>query len=312
MHAVGFTEFGGPGALRILDLPEPKAGPGEAVVRVRASAVNPTDVALRSGALRPLMAGLAPPFVCGVEFAGHVHELGEGVAGLRIGQPVIGLVNARRPGGGAHAELVVVPAASLAPAPASLDLAQAATIPMNALTASMCLDALALPAGSTVLVTGGAGVLGGYTIQLAKRRGLRVVADAFDDDVALLERLGADEIVPRGGAMAQSVRRRHPRGVDGLVDAAALGDAAASAVRDGGGAAIVRASRPVTDARLRRSVISVFDRAGDSATLQALSAAAQNGSITPRLGRRLPFAAAAEGHRLVEKGGMRGRVVLVF
>jgi len=162
MLASAFGEFGAPEVLQVMTRPMPAAGPGEVVVRVRAATVNPTDILMRSGRQAALMRDLPPPWVAGMEFAGHVHAVGSGdVAGLEPGQAVMGLVNPRRPAGGAHAQYVVVPAASVVPLAAAADLVGAATVPMNGLTAWMALQALALPAGATLLVTGAAGAVGG-------------------------------------------------------------------------------------------------------------------------------------------------------
>ena len=174
MLAVGFVEFGGPQVLRTIELPEPSPAAGEVVVRVAASTVNPSDLMMRSGQQASLMTSLAPPFIAGMEFSGHIYSVGEGVHELTVGQPVMGVVNPRRPAGGAHAQYVCVPAASVVVVDSSQDLIAISTIPMNGLTSLASLQALALRPGDTLLVTGGAGVLAGYAIQLAKAVGVRV------------------------------------------------------------------------------------------------------------------------------------------
>jgi NADPH:quinone reductase-like Zn-dependent oxidoreductase len=125
------------------------------------------------------------------------------------------------PHGGAYAEEIVVPAASVVRAPRGVDLAAASTLLMNALTARVALDALALTDGQTVAVTGAAGALGGYLIQLARADGLRVVADAAPADEGLVRSLGADMVVARGDGIAAAIRAVVPSGVDGLFDGAA-------------------------------------------------------------------------------------------
>ena len=312
MRAIAFMEFGGPQVLRVVELPEPTAGPDEVVVRVVASTVNPSDLMMRSGRQSALMAGLAPPYIDGMEFAGHVHRVGSGSSSLTVGQPVMGVVNPRRPGGGAHAEYISVPAASLAPLDKSVDLAEAATVPMNGLTATMVIDALELQPGQTILVTGAAGAVGGYVIQLAKHAGLSVIADAKESDVDLVRRLGADAVVPRGDAMDEAVRRHSPDGVDGLVDGALIGDRAAALVRDGGTAVSLRKSNPISDPRLRARYVSVIEQMTNTAALAWLGECVRSGTLTPRIAVRLPMSEAAQAHRLVEQGGLRGRVVLTF
>jgi NADPH:quinone reductase len=312
MRASAFSEFGGPEVVRVMDLPLPRARAGEVVVRVFAATVNPTDTLMRAGKQVAMMGGLEPPFVAGMEFAGCIHEVGEGVATLALGQPVMGLVNPRRPERGAQAEYVVLSAGAVAALPASIDLVEASTVPMNGLTALMVIEALALPRGASVLVTGAAGAVGGYVVPLAKQAGLTVVADAKSQDMDLLRRLGVDEMLPRGDGMEAALRGRWPQGVDGLVDAALLGNRAAALVRDGGVAVTLRKANPITDARLTVRHVSVTDRVNDGASLQLLARLLQDGVLTPRVAVRLPPEEGAQAHRLVEQGGLRGRVVLTF
>jgi len=312
MLAVAFMEFGGPEVLRVMEIESPVADAGEVVVRVVASTVNPTDTLMRSGLQATLMSDLFPPYVAGMEFAGYVHDIGEGTTPLKIGQPVMGIVNARRHGGGSHAQHISVPASSLAPLEHSIDLVEAATVPMNGLTAMMALEALALPPGKTVLVTGAAGTVGGYSIELAKHAGLTVIADASENDVDLIHRLGADEVVPRGDAMNDAVQRLSPDGVDGLIDGALLGQRANPLVRDGGTVVSLRRSHVAEDPRLVNRYVAVTEHVTDTAALVSLSKHLSEGILTPRIAFRLPMTEAAQAHRLVERGGLRGRAVLMF
>ena len=148
MRAVTFSRFGGPEVLEVSELPEPKPGPGEVRIRVAAATVNPTDISFRSGrqATAVREAGVLPPYVPGMELAGVVDAVGEGTD-WHPGDRVMAIVNPRRPGGGAQAELVVVPAASVARAPEGTSLEAAATLPMNGLTVRLALDRLALRPG---------------------------------------------------------------------------------------------------------------------------------------------------------------------
>lgn len=312
MHALGFHEFGGPDVVRLLELPTPVPGPGEALVRVEAATVNPTDVLMREGKQVSMMDGLAAPFVGGMEFAGHVCALGPGVLGLRLGQPVVGIVNPRRPQRGAHAEFVVAAAGALAPLPPDADLCLAATLPMNGLTALMVIEALSLPPGASVLVTGAVGAVGGYVIPLARREGLVVVADAKPGDAEYLRRIGAQDVVPRDEGMFVAVRERWPSGVDGLVDAALIGTPAGALVRAGGVAVTLRRNSAVVDGRLIVRHVSVTDRATDSAGLSKIVGLWIDGVLEPRVARRLTIQEGAQAHRLVTQGGLRGRVILTF
>jgi len=267
---------------------------------------------MRSGQQASLMTSLAPPFIAGMEFSGHIYSVGEGVHELTAGQPVMGVVNPRRPAGGAHAQFVCVPAASVVVVDSSQDLIAISTIPMNGLTSLASLKALALRPGDTLLVTGGAGVLAGYAIQLAKAVGVRVIADAKEADRESLRSLGVDEIVPRGSSMNFEMRERFPKGVDGLLDTALLGDYAAALVRDGGSAVSVRRSHPIDDKRLHCSYVSVTDHMADTALLRRLADLLADGALKPRPGQLLPMSSASQAHELMERGGMRGRAILDF
>jgi NADPH2:quinone reductase len=311
MKASAFQSFGGPEVVQLIELPVPTPAAGEVVVRVAASTVNPTDLMMRSGMQAGMMQGLQPPFIAGMEFAGVVHATG-GSQRLRVGQPVMGIVNPRRPEGGSHTQYVCVPEASVAPLPEGSDLIAAATIPMNGLTAWMSLQGLELEAGGTLLVTGAAGAVGAYVIALAKQAGLRVVADAKDSDRALLQSLQVDDIVPRGEGMAAAVRALYPQGVDAVVDTALLGDAVAPLARSGGTFVSVRSSQVISDQRLRRVIISVLKEVDNTGALEWLVQRFVDGTLKPRIAQQLPAERAAEAHRLLEQGGLRGRVVLVF
>jgi NADPH:quinone reductase len=312
MRASAFLEFGAPEILRTLNLPQPMAAADGVVVRVVAAPVNPTDTMMRSGQQAAIMTDLSPPYIAGMEFAGYVHQVGSGIHHLRVGQPVMGAVNPRRASGGAHAEYIAVPAASLAVLADSVDLTFAATVPMNGLTARMVIEALALRPGSTVLVTGAAGAVGGYVVQLAKNAGLTIIADAKETDHALVRQLGVDIAVPRGEAMESSVRQHFPNGVDGLVDCALIGDKVAALVRDGGVAVSLRRSNPIADPRLKACYVSVVEQVNNNAAMTELAEMLRTGVLTPRVSHRLPLAEAEQAHRLVERGGLRGRVVLLM
>ncbi|MBE3001728.1 NADP-dependent oxidoreductase [Nocardiopsis sp. HNM0947] len=309
MKAVGITEAGDPDVLQVLNLPEPQPGPGEVRIRVRAAAVNPTDTLLRSGA-RGAPDGPAVP---GMDAAGTVDRLGPGVDTdrLAVGQDVVVLV-VPRGAHGAYAEQIVVPAASVVPAPAGAEPAAAATLLMNAMTARLALDALALSPGDTLAVTGAAGAFGGYAVQLGKADGLRVIADAKDSDSDLVRGLGADDVVERGEDVADRIRGLVPDGVPGLADGALLNDKAVPAVADGGGLATVRGWNGPAERGVTVHPVMVPDGATDTAGLDRLARQAEEGVLSLRVAQVLPADRAPEAHRLLEAGGVRGRIVLDF
>lgn len=314
MKSIGVTEFGGPEALRVLELPEPQAGPGQVRIRVHAAAVNPTDTALRSG-MYSAASDIPPPYVPGMDAAGVLDQIGPDVTtDLRVGDHVMAIVV---PSGshGAYAQWIVVPTESVTRAPAGASDVEAATLPMNGLTARMALDVLAVKPGGYLAVTGAAGALGGYSIELAKVDGLRVVADAAPADEELVRRLGADIVVPRGEDFADQVRRVLPDGADGLVDAALLNERAIPAVRDGGGIATVRGYQgdPAGHERgITFHPVFVRGYALEHDKLDRLRQHVEDRQVTLRVARTYPAEQAADAHRALQAGGIRGRLVLQF
>lgn len=313
VKAIGVYEFGGPEVLQVVDLPEPQAGPGEVRIRVYAAAVSPTDVMLRTGGHAVRMPDRRPPFVPGMDAAGVIDQLGPGCGDrLHVGQRVIAMVLFVGEHGGAYAEQIVVPAASVVPAPANADFPEASTLLMNAMTARLALDTLALPADATVAVTGAAGAVGGYAVELAKADGLRVVADAAARDVELVRGLGADHVVERGPNVAARMREVVPDGVAGLVDASHQQAEVLGAIADGGTLIELRGWAGPAERGIRVLPVMVPDRITDTEALAMLSRQAENGVLTLRVAEVLPADEAAKAHRMLEAGGLRGRVVLDF
>lgn len=313
LKAVGLTEFGDPDVFEILDLPDPVAGPGQLLLRVYAAAVNPTDALIRSGTHVKMFGRTAPPpYVPGMDAAGVVMAIGENVeTDLKVGDHVMAFI---APNGsyGAYSEMLAVPANSVVKAPSGLSHVEASTILMNAMTARVALDTLALKPGSAVLITGAAGTFGGYAVQLAKEDGLVVVADASEADESAVAGFGADFVMRRGDDLAQRVREKFPDGLDGAIDGALFNERLAPAVRDGGTIITLRmqsgeAGRGVKLVPVRSKLYSE-----DRAKLNELRRLAEEGKLTIRVVATYPKEKASEAHRRLEQGGLRGRLVLEF
>ena len=224
------------------------------------------------------------------------------------------MTNAMSAHKGAYQQQLLVPAAQVVRAPRNLDFPAASALLMNALTARLGLDGMALKRGQTIALTGSAGALGGFVIQLAKADGLRVIADVSDApaDRELLKRLGADQLVARGHGFTDRVRALVPDGVDGLFDAALLNAAAVPAIADGGALVTVRGWNEPVERGVRVFPVLVATAITDTAKLERLRDLAEAGVLTPRVARVLPAAEAAEAHRILERGSVRGRLVLDF
>src|SRR4051795_4351384 len=311
MRAAGVTEFGGPEALHLVDVPEEHAGPGEVRLRVTAAAVNPTDTYLVLGAYADRDPVKTPPWVPGMDVAGIVDEVGDGVEHVVVGEAVMGVVVPTGSHGG-YRESLVLPADSVVRAPKNATDVEAATLPMNGLTARFSLDLMGLRPGQVLAVTGAAGAYGGYVVELAKADGLTVVADASEADEQLVRELGADVVVRRGDEVAARIREHFPDGVDGLADGAVQDALVLPAVRDGGAVATVRGYRGDGQRGLRVHPTLVRRVAQDRAALDRLRRQAEDGVVTLRVAETFPVEKAADAHRTLEAGGVRGRLVLTF
>jgi NADPH:quinone reductase-like Zn-dependent oxidoreductase len=311
MRAVGFTEFGDPSVMKIVTVPVPSPGPGQLRVHVAAATVNPTDLGFRNGG-RYLPEGLVPPYIAGMDLAGVIDAVGPEVSGWHAGDRVMAAVSPWVPGGGAQAEYVLVSEDQLARVPDGITLTAAATLPMNSMTVRTALDMLALAPGSTLAVTGSAGAVGQYAIQLGVHDGLTVIGDAKPEDEELIRSFGAHHVVTRGAGMAAAVRALYPDGVDAVLDAALLGPAVLPAVRDGGQLLAVRPFQGETERDIKISLVLVGNHLHEGARLAELAELAAKGVITLRIAELIPAEDAAEAHRRLEAGGVRGRLVLTF
>ena len=311
MRAAGVTEFGGPEALHLLDVPAESLGAGQVRIRVAAATVNPTDTYLVLGVYADRDPVKEPPFVPGMDVAGVVAEVGEGVEHVAVGDPVMGIVVPSGAHGG-YREDLVLPAGSVVRTPAGVDAVAASTLPMNGLTARLALDQMALEPGQVLAVTGAAGAFGGFVVQLGKADGLTVVADASEADEELVRELGADAVVRRGDDVAARIRESFPDGVHGLADGSVQDGLVLPAVRDGGAVATVRGYRGDGQRGLRVLPTRVRRVAEDRAALDRLRQQAEDGVLALRVARTFPAAEAAEAHRALARGGVRGRLVLTF
>ncbi len=310
MRVIGVDGFGGPEALKIFDVPDVHAGPGQVRIRVRAATVNPTDTFTRNGARAEQLRRYPPPYVAGMDVAGVLDEIGEGVStDLQVGDEVMAIVLPSGSHGG-YSEQIVLPVESVARTPEGSSLVEASTLPMNGLTARLALDMLALQPGQTLAVTGAAGAFGGYMVQLGKADGLRVVADASPADEALVKGLGADIVVPRGPDVAERIRAVVPEGVDGLADGSVQHNAVLAAVKDGGAVAAVRGFEGDSERDITIHGVWVRTYIKEQAKLDQLRQQVEDGAVTLRVARTFTAEEAGEAQRILAQGGTRGRLVI--
>jgi NADPH:quinone reductase len=237
MKAVTLDAFDTPPASRD-DLPEPRPGPNEVVVRVHSSSVNPADNGIAAGMLKQMGIEYEFPVILGRDYAGVVEEVGAEVTRYKAGNEVFGFLLHANPTvhDGTWAELIAAPEDMfIAAAPDGVDAATAGAAPLAGISAMMAIDALELSDGDTVLIVGATGGVGSMAVQLAAHAGATVVAPALPEDEAYLRELGVGELLPREHDLAASARERHPDGFDAVLDLVNYApDVPASLVKDGG------------------------------------------------------------------------------
>lgn len=307
MRAVIQKSFGGPEVLEVVDTERPQPLSGEVLVRVHASAVNPVDVAVRSGAF-PLLG--EPPFGVGWDISGVVEEAGPG-ARFQVGDEVYGMPFFPRAATG-YAEYVAAPSRQLARKPATLDHVHAAAVPLAALTAWQGLvQAAGVKEGDRVLIQRAAGGVGHFAVQIAKARGAHVIAVASAPRHDFVRNLGADEIVDhRTTDFSKAVKD-----ADVVLDSTAQGDLSLEVLRPGGVLISILehgdrdlAAR-VTAAGRRFAGVSVEP---DYAALETIAGLIDAGRIRPYVERTYPLEEAGKAHELVGTGHVQGKIVLTI
>ncbi|AWT44755.1 MULTISPECIES: NADP-dependent oxidoreductase [Streptomyces] len=293
MRAAVVRAFGGPEVVEVVEaeLPEPAAR--QVRIKVAAAALNPVDAGVRSG----VFGGAGKQIGLGWDVAGTVDATGVATA-WNVGDEVVALDYGMVKPLGTHAEYVVVDTDAVAKAPASVDAVAAATLPLNALTAVQALDLLELTPGQTLLVTGAAGAVGGFAVQLAAHRGIAVTGLARETDEQLVRSLGAAGFTATGEGS-----------YDAVLDAAVLGEAALARVRDGGGyAGVIPQAQPASVRGVRTTAVEV---SADGARLAELVRLVDEGVLTLRVAETFALDDAAKAHARLTEGGVRGRLVLV-
>jgi NADPH:quinone reductase-like Zn-dependent oxidoreductase len=307
MKAIRFHDYGNPDVLRLEDAPTPAPGPGEVLVKVHATSVNPVDCAIRAGYLRALR-DYPRPFILGWDFSGTIAALGDGVTEWHLGDEVYG--HPPLSGAGAYAEYIAVPASICARKPASIDHNQAASIPLVALTAWQALfDHAQLTAGQTVLIQRGAGGVGSFAIQFAKLKGARVIATASARNLSLLRDLGADEALDYNAVRFEDVVSNIDVVLEGM--AGEVRERSWKTLKPGG-ILIALTGAPPTDvmAAERGFTQKTIWVHPDQTQLTTIAGLVDSGKVRAIVETVVPLAEAAQAHRMVETGHTRGKIVL--
>ena len=297
------------GEIGVDEIPMPTLRPGTVRIRVAAAAVNPADLAMRT--FGRSMTGVDGPWVPGMDVAGVIDSVSES-SSLQIGQRVMAVVVPYGEQTGGQAEYVVVPESSVAVIDDSLDFAEAATIPMNALTARMALVEMGLGRGDTVAVTGGAGHLATMFTLMACNQGLHVVADADPTEADSVRARGVELVFDRGPELAERIRESYRDGVAAVLDTALLGADIVRAVSDGGVLVTVRPGRIATVRGIDARLILVSNHATNEAPMRSVAEFVGEGVISGRVADVYSPDRVADAYRRQAAGGVRGRLVLDF
>ena len=311
MKAFAIDEFGLPGSLHELPVPEPAEG--QVRVRVAAAGLNPFDNAVVQGYLKDRMEHRFP-LVPGMDGSGTVDAVGSGVSAWSVGDDVFGSVGKSYLGEGTLAEFVTMSAGTIARKPSTIEHAIAVAIPTAGVTALNMVDALALGEGQTVVAIGATGGVGSYLVQLAARRGARVVAVCSGENADYARRLGAADVVDyAAGDIAEAVRSRYPDGIDAIADM--HGDKEGLArltelVRSGGHvASIVGAVDAEALGNRGIEATNVMGRV-TTGSLEALLAMLVSGEIAAPEIRSFSLADAGEALAAVASHHVRGKIVV--
>lgn len=309
MQAIVLDKFGPPSVLRSLSIPRPEPGPGEIRVKVKASSINPLDVQMRAGKVAHMYPSWFPE-VIGYSASGVVDALGAGVTERSLGEEVYGINNPIRRHG--YAEYMVAPAAFFYPKPARMDWATAAAAPSIFATAYGSLFLRAnLQKGQTLLIHGGAGVIGSFAVQLAHQAGARVIATAAGSNMERVRQLGADLVVDYKTQRFEDFAR----GVDLVLDTVGgeTRDRSWQVLRKGGILASLVPPPPdqATAAKYGVQAFMVHGHPNIAEIMPDITRRFEDGSLAfPEVAAKYPLAKAAEAHAAFESSAPRGRIVL--
>jgi NADPH:quinone reductase-like Zn-dependent oxidoreductase len=302
MKAVLLHEYGGPEQLRYEDTDMPKCEDNEVLVRVRATSINPIDWKIRSGAAKARMP-IQFPAILGRDLSGEVVETGRGVDGFRKGMRVMALTNRT------YAEYCVAKADVLAPIPEALSFEQASALPLVTLTGSQLIERAVKPrAGQTVLVTGALGNVGRSAVHVAHKHGVRVLAGV---------RAKEKEEAKKLGGVTEVVAIDNEEEIGRLHDLDAIADTVGGptiqkllkAIRKGGVLGSVLGAPEGADKFDIR--VEAFMAQPDASRLHQLADDAARGEFSIPIARTMKLAEIQEAHRLAERGGVAGKIVLV-
>ncbi len=303
MKAAFFRKHGGPEAMEYGDYKDPVAAPGQVLVDIHAASVNGADWKVRKGSYAPIT---DLPYIPGRDFSGVVSAVGEGVTDLKVGDEVFGVCDVGQEQ--AYAEKIAIKASIVAKKPAGLSHADAAALSLIGLTALVSVeDTLKLKRGETIFISGGAGGVASYAVQLAKHIGARVITSASKGNHDYVRSLGADEVVDYNAVdVAKAVS-----GCDAAFDTVGgnVTQQAFAVLKSGGRAAFISSGAKAPEPE-RKDVRSLRPQVGRTRShLERIAALAVSGAVKPPEIKLFSLAQAAEAHRISEGRHFRGKLV---
>lgn len=301
MKAILVHSYGEPEVLTPAQVADPVAGAGEVVVRVAATSVNPFDMLRRSGAVKS-DAPIHFPGIIGIDVAGTVVAVGEGVTTLAVGDQVFGMADQT------YAELCVVPAGALARVPAGLDLIEAAALPVVVTTGNMLGAATGIAAGQTALVTGAVGNVGRSAVYTLKQRGAHVIAAVLKSQMAEADSLGADGVVATDDGQQMAALPA----LDAVADTVghATAETLIAKVKPGGTFATVL-DAPANAGSFPAVKVAAVYAVPNPEILLVMAEAVESGALVIPIASRMPLSQAADAHRQIAEGRLHGKVLLL-
>jgi NADPH:quinone reductase-like Zn-dependent oxidoreductase len=309
MQGIAINRFGSVDELQMMEMPIPTPKSNEVLVRIKASGVNPVDVLLREG----FAASSSPqfPIIMGVDLSGTVEAVGANVTEFMPGDEVYAHLKG---GNGTYAEYAALPVDWVARKPTSLDHLQAAAVPCAALTAYQALtEFLRIKPGETILITGGAGGVGSFAVQIAVNLGAHVIATASSRNHAFLRNLGVSEIIDYNVIdFVEAVRSLHPDGVDAVLTTVGSDTKHRSiqTIRDGGRMVWISSEDPSGPSSERGIQGKMFYARAEAKSLDQITALIDAGKLKPFIEDILPLEQAKEAQQRVASSRVRGKLVL--
>lgn len=302
----------------VMDLPKPAVRPGTVLIKVAAAGMNPFDWKMADGIMDDGKTKHNFPLIMGVDGAGTVEEVGEGVTRFKVGDKIYGQFIHVPMGEGSYAEYAIVPEkAGITKAPTSLSAVEAAAVPTAGMTSQQMLDKLDLPEGAVLLINGATGGVGSFATQLAAAQGLKVIATVSDDSGAeRMKKLGATDTVNyKEAPLVAQVKAKYPGGIDGLLDL--IGDgktfvANLDVLKPGGGALTTQFVANEEVMKEKNIYGGNFETQGSAASLDTLTLTIDRGALTIPVENKIKLEDAPAAIALSRQAKGKGKTVIVI